>query len=108
MLRLKIEGIYHWIETAALHNAIKRIQSQLTTAQERERVLQLKLNSANHDYTELLKERAECVAKNERLRDALDENAAFVYNHAISTTPSGELRNKLTELNILRLQALKE
>ncbi len=45
-------------------------------------------------------------AENKRLREELDDHAAFVYNQAILATPTGELRNKLTEFNILRLQAL--
>ena len=35
--------------------------------------LQVKLDSANHDYTELLKERADYVDENKRLRGALEE-----------------------------------
>lgn len=46
-------------------------------------------------------------AENKRLREELDEHATFVYNVAILATPTGELRNKLTELNILRLQVLR-
>lgn len=34
-------------------------------------LMQMKLDSTNHDYTELLKERADYVAENARLRQAL-------------------------------------
>jgi len=36
------------------------------------------------------------------------EKDGFLANHAINTTPTGNLRNKLTEMNIERLQTLKE
>ncbi len=51
--------------------------------------------------------RKDYETENKQLREELDEHAAFVYNQAILATPTGELRNKLTELNMLRLQALK-
>ncbi len=43
-----------------------------------------------------------------RLRKELGVHAKFVYNQAILTTPTGGLRDKLTEFNMLRLQTLRE
>lgn len=48
------------------------------------------------------------LEEREVLRKMLDEDAGQVYSHAIHMTPSGKLRNKLTELNMLRMKLLKE
>jgi len=50
--------------------------------------------------------RKDLLAENAELKKELKENAAFVYNQAILATPTGDLRNKLTILNIQRLDLL--
>lgn len=44
-------------------------------------------------------------AENKELRGAL-EDAEVAYNIVIAVTPTGEQRNKITEMNIKRLQVL--
>ena len=44
-------------------------------------------------------------AQVERLKTQIRKDA-FAFNQAINMTPTGDLRNKLTEMNIERLQAL--
>lgn len=44
--------------------------------------------------------------QSEKLREELQINAKFVYNAAIVATPTGPMRNKLTELNISRMRTL--
>ena len=49
------------------------------------------------------------IAQLQQQRDALLETCkrdAELANAAISATPTGKYRNKLTEINILRLQAI--
>ena len=45
----------------------------LSLAKEEMDTLQAKLEAANHDYAELMKERADYVAENKRLRDAMND-----------------------------------
>ena len=48
-----------------------------------------------------------CVNSHEALLEAL-RDASFAFDAAIANTPTGRYREKLTELNILRLQAIKD
>lgn len=57
--------------------------------------------------TDLSINEGDLPARIRKLEKELNKNAGFVYSQAILATPSGELRNKLTELNIRRMQLLK-
>ncbi len=61
-------------------------------------------NDADGDYVEYLDYES---LKQQRgdLLEALKRDA-FLANQAILATPTGDLRNKLTEINILRLAAI--
>ena len=49
----------------------------------------------------------QCVNNFDALLDAC-KKASYVYDVAISETPTGLRRERLTELNILRMQAIQE
>ncbi len=52
---------------------------------------------------------AESIVREHNAHDALVaacENARFAYDYIICRTPTGPTRNRLTEQNILRMQAL--
>lgn len=50
-------------------------------------MMQIKLDSANHDYDELVKERADYVAENKRLRPALSNLIGYHYHNDIGVKP---------------------
>lgn len=108
-LVIQINGIRYNVGSAALHNAIKQLQAERATAKhqilryeeteaavcpedvgikEYVQALVDKLASANHDYTELIKERAECVGENGRLREVVETKDIII----------GQLNQRLTDI----------
>jgi hypothetical protein len=66
------------------------------------------LESVSSEQTNLFRLQAQSLSdRNKKLVEALEKDD-FLANMAINFCPSGALRNKLTDLNLLRLQALAE